>query len=144
MQPPEENQPPETPWIRARKSNSAQQEQRFARGRGRQQPNSGRRWHSPGDVTLNSFIGRILVDNKTHDNPEKQSYRITRDEWLKLRTQANRTPPGCSPALQIDIQELHLLAMELDLWDEIVEYVMRLEATVEKLREANDGGHTAQ
>jgi hypothetical protein len=128
-----------TPWDRAKEkteSKSHKQERTFARGRGRQQPNSGRRWHSPGDVMLDTFIGRIMVDNKTHDDPEKKSFRIIYDEWMKLRSQAMRTPPGCVPALQIDLQDLHLFVMELGLWDEIISHIMMLETSVDTLTQA--------
>jgi len=129
----------ETPWERAQKTRSQKQEERTARMRGaRKQPNSGRLWHSKGDVTLDSFLGRLLIDNKTTDKPENSSYRITRDDWEKLRRISNRTPPGCHPALQIDLQDLHLLVFELPLWDEIVTYVMTLEERIKKLEAGSD------
>ena len=129
----------ETPWERANKSKSQQQEERTAKMKGgRKQPNSGRRWNAKGDATLESFLGKILIDNKTHDDPEKNSYRITKPDWLTLRRIARQQPPGCHPALQIDIQDIHLLVMELGLWDEAVEFILNLEEKVKRLEERED------
>jgi hypothetical protein len=121
-----------TPWERARKSQSQQQEERTAKMPGaRKQPNSGRLWNRKGDVTLDSFMGRLLIDNKT---TEGKGYRITREDWLSLTKLANRTPPGCRPALQVDLPNVSLMVFELALWDEIVNYIMQLEEEVRRGR----------
>ena len=127
-----------SPWERAKKSRSLRQEERTARKRGaRKQPNSGRTWHSKGDVTLDSFLGKLLIDNKTNEKPENKSYRLDKDDWLVLRRISNRTPPGCHPVLQVDLQEIHLMVFEESLWDEIVSYVIHLEETIKRLEGGN-------
>lgn len=116
------------PWQRSLKSRSKEQEERTARMKGaRPQVNSGRIWSSLRDNKLSSFVGMFLIDNKTHDDPEKQTYKLDYQEWKSLRRDANRTPPGCLPALQIDLQDLRLFVMEVPTWDEICRYVMDLE-----------------
>lgn len=114
-----------TPWERAKKQRYEKQEQRTARmPGGRAQVNSGRIWSSLRDAKIDSFIGRLLVDNKS---TEAGSYTVKKSDWLDLRKDANRTPPGCLPALQIDIQDIHLMTFELATWDQLVEYVLTLE-----------------
>jgi len=118
-----------TPWQQVKESRSQLQEKRTARKPGaRSQINSGRTWSSKGDVVLNSPIGRILIDNK---DTEDASYRITEDDWRKLKKQANQTPPGCQPGLQIDIRNLRLLVIEEATYDEIVKYILTLESRLE-------------
>jgi hypothetical protein len=127
----------DTPWDRVKASRSVQQERRTARMRGgRAQINSGRIWSSLRDAKLNSFIGLLLIDNKTTEN---QSYTITKRDFTDLKRDAQRTPPGCHPALQIDIQDLHLMCFELGLWDEIVKYVIALESQIEELERGGNG-----
>jgi hypothetical protein len=114
-----------TPWERAKQQRYEKQERRTGKMPGaRPQVNSGRIWSSLRDARIDSFIGRLLIDNKSTEN---KSYSITRDDWLALKRDANRTPPGCLPALQIDIQDVHLMVFELSTWDELVEYVLTLE-----------------
>lgn len=118
-----------SPWERAKKSRSQRQEEhpeRLLPG-ARRQSNSGRGQFRKGDATLNSFLGRLLIDHKTHDDPEKQSYTITRKSWLKTRSDARFTPPGCHPVQQVDLQDIHLMVFEAGLWNEIVEYMIELE-----------------
>lgn len=106
----------------------------------RPQVNSGRIWSSLRDNKLRSFIGLFLIDNKTHENPEKRSYRIEYQEWLQLRRDAQRTPPGCLPALQIDLQEIHLLTIELETWEDVERYVIELETRIRELEERENSG----
>lgn len=123
-----------TPWERATKSKSKLQEERTSRMKGaRPQVNSGRIWSSLRDNKLTSFIGLFLIDNKTHDDPEKRSYTIKYDEWKDLRRDANRTPPGCMPALQVDIQDVSLLVIEVGAWEEIQRYVLDIETKLAAL-----------
>lgn len=123
-----ENVPPSTPWEQAKERRYAEQEKRTAsKEGGRPQRNSGRVWHSLRDVTLKSFLGKLLIDNKT---TEAKSYTITRSDWEALKRDANRTPPGCLPVLQIDIQSLSLIVFEEGTWDEIVRHVLLLEKKV--------------
>lgn len=79
---------------------------------------------------MNSPLGHILIDNK---DTEAQSFTIKLKDWISLKRDANRTPPGCHPALQIDIQDLKLMVMEDPLWDEVLDYIRLLEARVEEL-----------
>lgn len=114
-----------TPWERVREQPYAKQEKRTAKKPGaRPQINSGRTWSSLRDVIQDSPLGRILIDNKT---TEASSYRITREDFMALKRDANRTPPGCLPGLQIDIQDLRLMVIEDGLWDEILNYIRELE-----------------
>jgi hypothetical protein len=130
------------PWDRVKRNRSLIQERGFAKRTGaRPQVNSGRIWSSLRDATLNSFLGRLLVDNKT---TEAGSYTIKKDDWELLKRDANRTPPGCHPALQIDIGDLHLFVLGLSTWDEAMEYIMFLEGQVEKFKEGGrEGGANA-
>lgn len=126
-----------TPWQRAKETRSQKQEKGFAKRTGaRPQINSGRVWSSLRDVTLNSFLGKLLVDNK---DTESGSFTIRKDKWEELKRDANRTPPGCVPALQVDIQDLHLLVIGLSTWDEAMEHIMYLEGLVAKLKGGGNG-----
>ena len=123
----------ETPWARARKLKYQEQEDRTAKKPGATaQLNSGRTWSALRDVTLKTFLGKLLIDNKTTELP---SYRLTKPDWHGLKRDANRTPPGCLPALQIDIQDLKLMVLEELTWDELVKYVLRLETNLEDAME---------
>lgn len=114
-----------SPWERAKEQRYVSQEKRTSRKPGaRPQINSGRKWHSLRDVIQDSPLGRMLIDNKT---TEGASYRITITDFRELKRDANRTPPGCHPALQVDIQEMRLMIIEDALWDEIIDYIRILE-----------------
>jgi hypothetical protein len=118
-----------TPWERATAPKYARQEKRTASKPGaRPQLNSGRTWSSLRDVKQKSPVGHILIDNKT---TEATSYRITKDDFKALKRDANRTPPGCVPAFQIDIQDLRLLVIEDSMWDEVLDYIRLLESRLE-------------
>jgi hypothetical protein len=124
------------PWKRVTEQKYAEQEKRTAKNQsGRRQPNSGRLWHSRRDVVLSNPIGKLLIDNK---GTEAESFRIERNEWKKLRRDSNRTPPGCSPGMQIDIQDEHLMVIGLDFYDELCRYILHLEAEVEDARNKKD------
>jgi hypothetical protein len=122
-----------TPWQRAqdRRPKYALQESRAAKKPGATaQVNSGRTWSSLRDVKLESPLGRVLIDNKTTETAS--SYRITEKDWLELRRDANRTPPGCHPALQIDLSDrVRLMTIEEPFWDEILDYIRVLEDQLE-------------
>jgi hypothetical protein len=120
-----------TPWERAKISRSVQQERRTSNMPGaRSQINSGRIWSSLRDNKLDTFVGMLLIDNK---DTESESYRLVREKWLELRRDANRTPPGCHPALQVDIQDVHLMIFEVGLWDALMKYVIDLETRLMEL-----------
>lgn len=126
----------ETPWDKAKKTRSQKQEaypERRVKG-AQKQPNSGRGTFRKGDSTVRSFIGRCLIDHKTHDDPEKVSYTLTARSWRKTQADARITPPGCHPLQQIDLQDLHLMVMETDLWHEIEEFVVQLQVENERLK----------
>jgi hypothetical protein len=69
-------------------------------------------------------LSHVLIDNK--DAPGK-SYRVTEDEWAALKRDANRTPPGCTPALQIDLGKFSLMVVEEAFWDDLLDYIRTLE-----------------
>lgn len=107
----------------------ARQEARTAKKPGaRPQINSGRTWSSLRDVSMKTILGRLLIDNKT---TEGKSYTITDDDWKALKRDANRTPPGCSPALQIDIRNLRLIVLEEAWFDELIAYARVMEDEIE-------------
>lgn len=121
----------DTPWKRATAPKYQQQEKRTAKKHGaKPQINSGRTWSSLRDVSVRTIIGKLLIDNKT---TEAKSYTITRDDWAALKRDANRTPPGCHGALQIDIQDLRLFIIEEAVFDEIINYARLLEEKVNGL-----------
>lgn len=115
-----------TPWSQKKEQGYVRQERRTASRPGaRSQINSGRTWSSLRDVRLDAILGHLLIDNK--DAP-KGSYRLTDDEWMALKRDANRTPPGCSPAFQIDLgARIRLLVIEEDFWNDLLDYIRRLE-----------------
>lgn len=118
------------PWQRATERRYEAQERRTAKKPGaRAQLNSGRTWSGLRDVKQASPIAHVLIDNKT---TEATSYRITEDDFAKLKRDANRTPPGCLPAFQIDIRDLHLMVIEDAHWDEIIDYIRILEERILK------------
>lgn len=126
-----------TPWERVREKRHEIQERRTGEKPGyRQQVNSGRRWYSLRDAMHRSPIGRILIDNKDTENA---SYTIKLAEFEKLKRDANRTPPGCLPAMQIDIRNLRLFLCEEATYDEILKYIQVLEKQVrESLKDGRD------
>lgn len=124
--------PLKTPWERSQESRSHKQERTFAKRRGvRPQVNSGRVWHSLRDTTMKFLIDRLLIDHKT---TEVGSYTITEGDWDELHADANRTPPGCLPALQIDIRDLSLMVVSLGTWDMAMERIVQLEMELEDAR----------
>lgn len=115
----------ETPWNRAKKSRSTRQEQRLGKLEGgTQTPSSGRLWRWHRDGKLREF----LIEART---TEKRSYAIDRDEWSHIRHEALKTPPGLLPGMQIDIQDLSLIAIELTHFQDLYARLIDLEAQVE-------------
>jgi hypothetical protein len=134
---PEDETEIQTPWKRATQQRYALQETRTAREQGgRQQPNSGRRWFAKRDVVLENPIGRLLIDNK--ETGQNDSYRITGKDFKALKRDANRTPPGCYPGLQIDIRGVHLMVTETVFYDDVKKHIAGLEARIEELQEKLD------
>lgn len=96
-----------TPWQKQLKPKHQRQEENLGnRPGGQRQPASGRIWRFARDVKLMGF----LIEART---TEKPSYRISLEEWLAIEQQAHMTPPGCLPAMQIDIQGHSLIVTRL-------------------------------
>lgn len=96
--------------------------------------NSGRTaWWAPRDFRLGGF-SHWLVEARTTD---KNGYRITKAEWEEIRLKGFTTPPGCLPAMQVDIQGLQLLTIEVPVWEEMQQYIIALETRLRE-NEAND------
>jgi hypothetical protein len=120
---------PSSPWeraqaLRSRKPKSASQKQEEGLARlpgGRKQVNSGRTHFSHRDVRLNGF----LIEART---TMAGSYRIDKSEFLDIKRDAMRTPPGLLPAIQPDIQDLRLITFELYDWQYMKQYIAALEA----------------
>lgn len=115
----------ETPWERARKSKSELQEQRLGKLEGgERQVNSGRIWRWKRDGKLREF----LIEARTTD---QGSYSISKKEWLAMRIDAYKTPPGLLPGMQIDIQDLSLLAIELTAFQDLYAELIALRGLIE-------------
>ena len=91
---------------------------------GSKQINSGRFWHSRRDNKLYDF----LIEART---TEAESYRIEREEWLQMRRDAIREPPGMKPGMQISIKDLDLIVVELNHFHDMQVRLVALEAMVE-------------
>jgi hypothetical protein len=115
-----------TPWSRARKLRTAQQEKKLGQMEGgSQQINSGRFWHSRRDAKLFDF----LIEART---TEAESYRIQKEEWIQIRKDALREPLGLKPAIQITIGDLDLVVIELDHFQDMNIRLVALEAQLEE------------
>jgi hypothetical protein len=122
--------PKETPWSRARKTRSQQQEERLGTMEGgTKQVNSGRFWRWNRDATLHNF----LIEARHTD---AGSYRVERAEFLDIRKQALTTPPGLLPAMQIDLGDLHLMVTELSAFQDREMRILELEELLAREREA--------
>lgn len=117
----------EIPWERAKKTKSQRQEEKLGK-RGEPTINSGRTsWTSKRDAKL---YDRLLVEARQTD---KKSYAISYPEFKSLRREAQQTPPGLLPAMQVDIQDLHLLILEDRDAEEFFNYMVFLEGRVKEL-----------
>jgi hypothetical protein len=115
----------ETPWSRARKLRSQQQEERLADlPQGQRQVNSGRFWRWKRD----GIVWNFLVEARTTD---RGSYSISEKEFQSIKREAITTPPGLKPALQIDVGETSLWLMELRDWEQVYSRLIELEQTLE-------------
>lgn len=115
----------ETPWSKARKLRSQEHEKRVAEmPEGSQQPNSGRFWRWSRDAKVWNF----LVEARTHEKPDADSYRISLKEWKQIRTEAFRTPPGLRPAMAIQIQDTRLFVIEEADFESLYTRLIALEA----------------
>jgi hypothetical protein len=122
----------ETPWTRARKTKNELQESRLGNMEGgKKQVNSGRFWRWKRDGILHSF----LIEART---TKDGSYRIEKKEFLQIRRQAFQTPPGLLAGMQIDIQDLQLIAIELGAFQDLNVHCMELEALVARYERERD------
>lgn len=74
---------------------------------GEKSVNSGRFWRWKRDGKLWEF----LIEART---TEHNSYSIQRDEFLAIEREAQQTPPGLLPGMQIDIRNLSLMVIRLN------------------------------
>jgi hypothetical protein len=110
----------QTPWTRARKLRYQTQEDRIGNlPGGSKQANSGRIWRWKRDGILHEF----LIEARTTD---KGSYRIEGKEFLSIRREGHKTPPGLHPGMQIDIQGLSLMVIQLDDFNQLYEELLKL------------------
>jgi hypothetical protein len=101
----------ETPWTRARKLKSQAQEERLNKIPGGQKGvNSGRFKRFPRDGRIYDF----LIEARTNEKRGAKSARIDKAEWLDLKKQALQQPGGMKPAFQITIDEVDLIVIELN------------------------------
>jgi hypothetical protein len=122
----------DTPWDRARKRRSELQEERLGQMPGGQkQVNSGRFWRWKRDGILWEFL--IEARDTTSG-----SYSIKREEFLSIKREALATPPGLLAGMQIDIQDLSLVAIETKEFQGLCMRLAELEAEVESLKDAID------
>lgn len=108
-----------SPWKKdERPAYIAAEKRQGKRPGARQQVSSGRTWSGLRDVVEKSKNGiTLLIDNKTGKDGPLKSYRITEKEWKEFLRDANRTPPGCNPALRLDIGPYHLIVVDEATWD---------------------------
>lgn len=115
----------ETPWSKARKLRSQEHERRVASmTEGSAQVNSGRFWRWSRDAKVWNF----LVEARSHEKPDVESYRISIKEWKDIRKQAFQTPPGLRPAMAIEIQDVRLFVIEESDFEAMYARLIALEA----------------
>lgn len=91
--------------------------------------NSGRFWRWKRDAILHEF----LVEARTTEKPDSDTYRISRKEFLLIRQEALQTPPGLLPAMAVQIQDLHLMVTELSVFQGREIRLVELEARIDDL-----------
>lgn len=109
------------PWKNKLKSRNQQQEQ----GLQVTHPASGRLWRWKRDGRFYDW----LIEART---TEAGSYTIKRDEWQDIKRQALQTPPGCMPAMNIEIQDVSLIVVERDTFEELFNELVSLAALAGK------------
>jgi len=103
----------ETPWHRARHHKSEAQEKRLGnKPNSKRQPNSGRGRFAKRDGRL---FGHYLVEARQTD---AKSYTIKEDEFRDIEKQARLAPPGCRPAMALEIGKLRLIVTLESDWDD--------------------------
>lgn len=96
------------PWKRALKPRHREQEEEFDKVGGKRQPASGRIWRFKRDGVLLGFLFEARTTEKDH-------YTIKLAELKKIEAAAHMTPPGCLPAMKIEMQgHTWVLTREID------------------------------
>jgi len=120
----------DTPWSRARKTRSRVQEESLGRQPGgTQQPASGRFWNRKRDGVRYEF----LIEARTNEKTSVRSYRISYDEFKRIAREAQQTPPGLVPAMQIQILDLELFTVKKEDFFAVYERMLLLEAQVDAI-----------
>ena len=83
---------------------TAQEERLGKMDGGAQHPGSGRIWKFKRDGRIHEF----LIEAST---TEKHTYCIDKREFMEIRKEGLRVPPGLLPGMQITIQDLDLIAI---------------------------------
>ena len=102
----------ELPWKTKLKPRHQRQEQDIERRGGTTHPASGRIWRFKRDGKLYDF----LIEART---TEQDSYSISLKEWETITKEAHMTPPGCMPALQLDLKDTRLITIEFVVFEEM-------------------------
>jgi hypothetical protein len=127
----------DTPWSRARKLRSIQQEKRIGRMEGGQPSvNSGRFWRWKRDGRIYEF----LIEARTNEKPTVKSYRIDSEEFLKLRKEAIMQAGGLKPAMQVTIGDLDLMVIQLQDFHDMYLRLIQLEESLGDEIETLDPG----
>jgi hypothetical protein len=101
----------EPPFRRKLQPGHRKQEADLAKRGGTTHPASGRIWRFKRDGRLFDF----LVEART---TEKETYTISGPEMDDIRKEASMTPPGCLPAMQIDIQHRRFMLIDHEVFIE--------------------------
>jgi dipeptidyl aminopeptidase/acylaminoacyl peptidase len=109
----------EIPWQKQLKSKHRRQEDRLQQTH----PASGRLWRWKRDGRFFDF----LIEARTTD---KGSYTIKHEEWLALRRNSHQTPPGCMPAMDIEIKDISLIVVERDVFEEMFNDLVAMTAAL--------------
>lgn len=102
----------EAPWEKPLKPRHRQQEERISKSGGQTHPASGRIWRFKRDGILFDF----LIEARHTDSG---SYRVKLDELHQITREANMTPPGCNPAMQIEFGHEEWILIPLATFREI-------------------------
>jgi len=102
----------EAPWEKPLKPRHRQQEERISQTGGRTHPASGRIWRFKRDGTLFDF----LIEARHTDSG---SYRVDKSELDQITKEANMTPPGCHPGMQIEFGHEEWILIPLQTFREI-------------------------
>jgi hypothetical protein len=122
----------ETPWTRARKKRHIAQEEGIGKlPGGVKTPGSGRIWRFKRDNRLWHF----LIEARTTTKP---SYTVSKEEFLKIEREGRQTPPGFLPGMQVDIQNLQLIVIRLEHFQELNQQNMELRAEHDYHQETKD------